>query len=822
MSRSSFAWLLSKLANPTSRQDPHLAAATIVHEFKHLADQQQRLSDALKGQRPTGKNPRDLVLSQFQLKLVASQRARTAATRQEARFSYLPPSYPPCVAPFSELKKTMIGDLLLETHHRGTYMLVRSLTPQDRTTAVIAIVEDEKGDVLMVQLYHQVDDREPLVREGTVMILKEPFFKVMFDGSYGLRVDHLSDVVLLPANDERIPAAWRRKPDHSGTALAWKAQGDQHFNRSEYRSAIKCYTQSLAYPSTPEQIRATRLSRSLVFLKVGQYDAALLDTEFVTTTAAAASNLAEKARFHKAEALYELERYRECYEVLKELRVDHPHNAAAKAQLARAIARLVEQTDGEYQFKRLHNEAAKLRPPHLDHATYIGPVRVQDAGSRGRGLFTTKAVKAGDLLFCEKAFTYAFSDANADTRGVQLLLDHEGGGTTATQSDLVNMTIQKLHRNPSLIPTITELHHGSYQPVATTQVDGQPIIDSFHLRRIVAINAFGSALTTLSHFTPNAPETNASGIWPFASYLNHSCVGTADRSFIGDILIARATRDLLPGTELTWPYWPPDVGSDSESDSRDRMLRKWGFECDCALCAEAKGLAEGVARTRRALVEEVRRAVGGGVLSTLSRDAVLVRLESGLEALEKTYARPAEEVPRLEVWAVLGQVVEVVWVRRRTLTAEQAVRVLLRALKALGYVIEGGERGTVVVRKWGAMVGDGVVPCWLMLRDAYRETAPELVAPAEEYARTAYRIMFGEDETFGQLRSGSAIPRASRSPAVTARPSPSPRPSGGSSPPRSKPTPSPQRLAAPSRWSRRFARMPPTQGGTQPTPPQSK
>jgi hypothetical protein len=133
----------------------------------------------------------------------------------------------------------MIGDLLLETHHRGTYILVRSLTPQDRETAVMAIVEDEKGDALLVQLHHQVDDREPLVHEGTVMILKEPFLKVMLDGNYGLRVDHLSDVVFLLANDERIPAAWRRKPDHSGTALAWKTQGDKHFNRSEYRSAIK-------------------------------------------------------------------------------------------------------------------------------------------------------------------------------------------------------------------------------------------------------------------------------------------------------------------------------------------------------------------------------------------------------------------------------------------------------------------------------------------------------------------------------------------------------------------------------------------------------
>jgi hypothetical protein len=34
------------------------------------------------------------------------------------------------------------------------------------------------------------------------------------------------------------------------------------------------------------------------------------------------------------------------------------------------------------------------------------------------------------------------------------------------------------------------------------------------------------------------------------------------------------------------------------------------------------------------------------------------------------------------------------------------------------------ERGTVVVREWGVVVS-GAVECWMLLRDAYRETAPD-------------------------------------------------------------------------------------------------
>jgi hypothetical protein len=197
------------------------------------------------------------------------------------------------------------------------------------------------------------------------------------------------------------------------------------------------------------------------------------------TAPTATGKPAEKGLFRKAEALYSLQRYRECCEVLKELCLEYPDNPTAKPKLTRAISRLAEQTNGKYPFKQLHLEAAKLRPPHLDHATYIGPVRIQAAGSRGRGLFTTKAVKAGDLLFCEKAFTHAFIDKEGG-RGVDMtvLMDPENRGTMGAQADLINMTVQKLYRNPSLLPVITGLHHGSYQPVDATEVDGKPVVDT--------------------------------------------------------------------------------------------------------------------------------------------------------------------------------------------------------------------------------------------------------------------------------------------------------------------------------------------------------
>ena len=57
----------------------------------------------------------------------------------------------------------------------------------------------------------------------------------------------------------------------------------------------------------------------------------------------------------------------------------------------------------------MYNQA-KATPPILDCATFVGPVAVRDSLGRGQGLFTTKSVKAGDLLFAEKAFEYSHAD----------------------------------------------------------------------------------------------------------------------------------------------------------------------------------------------------------------------------------------------------------------------------------------------------------------------------------------------------------------------------------------------------------------------------
>lgn len=209
-----------------------------------LLKQKQSLQDAQsrKGQHPRRKKSREELLLQFRVRLMMKQ--NRVDFNSNLRSSFIPPAYSPCISPFCDLTKVLMKDLLLETHHRGTYVLLRSITPPDRMNAIMAIVEDENEDALMLQLYYQEEENErsmeEILGEGRVLIVKEPYLKLMSDGDYGIRVDHLSDAIHLPIYDQRVPSCWQpRFAENNMSVNAWKMKGNEYFNESKYHSAIE-------------------------------------------------------------------------------------------------------------------------------------------------------------------------------------------------------------------------------------------------------------------------------------------------------------------------------------------------------------------------------------------------------------------------------------------------------------------------------------------------------------------------------------------------------------------------------------------------------
>ncbi|KAL4940009.1 hypothetical protein BDV06DRAFT_230691 [Aspergillus oleicola] len=713
---------------------------------KNLEFQKANLAKAQsqKGQRPKSTLSRNELIMQFMI-----QRMNTGNKHHEfgsMRTSFVPPAYLPSVKPLSELKKVMLRTLTLETHHRGSYVVLRAVTPTITITGTMLLVEDENDDVMKLTLYNQEKDLTEYGRsvEGIVMVVKEPYLKVMGDGCHGIRVDHLSDILFLSEHDSRMPVLWGpRVIDVKMSANDWKTKGNDHFNKGDYGLAIEMYAKAIESSPTSNEAVAIRLNRALSCLRSHRFDAALHDLDIVL----AGNKTSEKGLFRKAQALYHLQRFQECFDTHNILAKEYPKNDAAKNEFKRATARLEEQKTGRYDFKWMQLEAKKLLPPLLDHATYVGPVAVKQTRASGRGLFTTVAVKAGDLLFCEKAFAHAFNDKLS--HGVSTLVNMETNkATIGTQANLITLIAHKMHNNSSLAAAFTDLHHGSYKPVNVSEVDGKPIVDTFFIECIMSLNSFGCPRSTrASHLDAMTNNSNAdtnevlnsSGIWCLASYINHSCDSNAYRSFIGDIMIVRASRDLPANTEITFAYCSP---FDESKTDPQMFIQSWGFECSCVICLDARN-------THKA--HSIKRDnVRGGLLRVFKiSQPNISKIMSMLSALEETYCSPASEVPRLKVWDVCFALCRLCVCRNKP---EDAIAAGLQGFESLGYIFEEGQlpynvRQQLIIKKWGLMEAT-LIGCWMNLSKAYRSLRSTLSDAAERYARSTYRICIGEDETF--------------------------------------------------------------------------
>ena len=454
---------------------------------------------------------------------------------------------------------------------------------------------------------------------------------------------------------------------------------------------------------------------------------------------------------------------------------EFPSNKAGNGELSRIVDRLKEQKHGYYNFSAMYKSIEKC--PAIDQATYKSALTIKVSAGRGRGVFTTKAVKAGTLLLCEKAFAYCYSNGTegsslASSQPNLLINIQTGRMTIGTQGDLITKIAWQLSRNPSTIPILTALHHGTYESTATACIDGLPVVDtyvtfslrwrsalivyctdllySFLIERIVALNAFGCPPTSLeSHFkstkTKGLQQTfHSTGIWITASYINHSCCSNVRRSFIGDMQIVRATCNLPADTEITIRY---NIAGTESYTERQKGLENWDFKCNCTLCQADKSISKKLARKRQALLEDLNAAF------TASDGVQLPKVERLLTVLEQTYkASSPTEVPRLALWNPYLVLTRMYAAKNNR---EKVIHNALKCLTSLGFVIKGGSPVNATssayipleVEKWGLIV-DHLVEVWIHLQIAYTSVAPKLCGQAAEYAKITYRICVGEDTTY--------------------------------------------------------------------------
>jgi hypothetical protein len=102
------------------------------------------------------------------------------------------------------------------------------------------------------------------------------------------------------------------------------------------------------------------------------------------------------------------------------------------------------------------------------------------------------------------------------------------------------------------------------------------------------------------------------GIWVMPSFINHSCWPTACRSFLGDMMMVRAARDLAAGEQVLLNYLN-QVPTERFGDREKHLKRGWGFLCTCFLCLYERSESQAFRDGRNALLDKIdtNRAVLG-------------------------------------------------------------------------------------------------------------------------------------------------------------------------------------------------------------------
>ena len=187
-----------------------------------------------------------------------------------------------------------------------------------------------------------------------------------------------------------------------------------------------------------------------------------------------------------------------------------------------------------------------------------------------------------------------------------------------------------------------------------------------------------------------------SGLWIMPSYINHSCWPNSVRSFLGNLLIVRAARDIREGEEITINY----IENESGIQKRQKALYSgWGFNCKCTLCEIETAEQNGAQDKRQELVEKALKFevyLKQSVKKTNSGIAPMITLIKGIEA---TYSKPEFIHPRIPLLSPTNIL------RKFLVRAERPRDVFLlakQALNGLGFKITT-KGGKVVVERYGYM-----------------------------------------------------------------------------------------------------------------------
>ena len=396
-------------------------------------------------------------------------------------------------------------------------------------------------------------------------------------------------------------------PTHADTmdaALAAKDKGTSAFRANEFGSAFVCYSSgisrlcpeanevvdygllsgvlpesALALPIESQQLLCILCNnRAASAMKLSRPVLALADTCIAHGLLPSA-----KTAFRRAQALLEVGACSAAQSILR----PYESEADLKSLSQRAEARATHVTE---QLARLA-AAPNSDTPLAKDLRFIGPMELRRLDNmRGRGWFATEDITAGNLLLVEPA-PFPLGCLESPENPLPLcsaIARRLAASSNAREDDGIEdglrATMRELlmcmHPVPGVAEDTLTKRDVDCKPIVASLAHstGMPLDEALALERRVQRNQM-----SLTMRVRGESVEFGSGLFPFASLLNHSCFASAVFQPLssGHVMVARALRNIQAGDEVTDSYVCLSL---PRAQRRAQLERAHGFSCHCERC----------------------------------------------------------------------------------------------------------------------------------------------------------------------------------------------------------------------------------------------
>ncbi|CAJ2503191.1 Uu.00g105850.m01.CDS01 [Anthostomella pinea] len=461
--------------------------------------------------------------------------------------------FPPSTSPLQDLEPIRLNDLGISKNHFQHVAVLRTFTPPDFNRYLCAGVEDAEGGVDFIVLFNTDPflTIQQILPQGLVVAVKAPFYTTFPNGKHGIMVENPSDLIELDLASPLMPPKWKQDLLSSRpNAVLWKTHGNGALVQRDFMTAARCYTMgvSICGPDEIEVRRQLLRNRASANFKLGRFQQSRDDALACFVPGNDTMKSANIKALHRAAlASVELQQYNKVQEFMQKalaLGGSQPDQVVT-GELELNQARLYQTQTGDYDFDAI-GEFIQRGSARVDVASFVANTEVQDLDNgKGRSLIATKDIAIGRLVLCEKAFCASFLHDTPEP------LHTNWVHSSLTKQGFCDATAR-------LLPM------GAH---SAEDVDGRSVLYSLKGQRAIEVNGFSlPALTTgdtnlsllRQHESDPDLETDNAGLFPQASMVNHACNGDTIRSFMGDLILLRATRDIRKGEEITMAYVPRD------------------------------------------------------------------------------------------------------------------------------------------------------------------------------------------------------------------------------------------------------------------------